>query len=76
MKFDAKAIGEKLKIDWKKIPLAQFKKGLQVELEHGTRNKKTNVTNNDPVKTGKIALAHLLERPDYYERLKKVEKNK
>lgn len=74
MKLDAKSIGDKLKIDWKKIPLSQFKKGLQVELEHGSRNKKTNVTNNDPIKTGKIALAHLMERPDYYSKLKKVEK--
>lgn len=75
-KFDAKKIGDTLKIDWKKIPLAQFRKGLNVELEHGTKNKKTDVTHNDPIKTGKIALAHLMERPDYYERLEKVEKKK
>lgn len=75
-KFNAKEIGDKLKIDWKKISLAQFRKGLSVELEHGTKNKKTDVTHNDPVKTGKIALAHLMERPDYYDRLEKVEKKK
>ena len=74
MKLDAKAIGDKLKVNWKKVPLSQFKQGLKVELEHGTRDKKTDVTHNDPIKTGKIVLAHLNERPDYYTMLKKVEK--
>lgn len=50
-------------------------KGLKVELEHGTVNSFTNVTNDDLVLTGKIALAHLYELPDYYERLEKMEKN-
>lgn len=47
---------------------------MNVELEHGTKYKKTNVTNNDLISTGKIALAHLLEYPDYYQRLEKLEK--
>ena len=47
--------------------------GLNVELEHGTKFPNTNVTNDDPILTGKIALAHLMEFPDYYTRLKKLE---
>jgi len=47
---------------------------MHIELEHGSRDAETNVTDNDPVKTGKIALAHLKEFPDYYDRLKKLEK--
>jgi hypothetical protein len=46
---------------------------LHVELEHGTRDPETNVTGDDPVLTGKIALAHLNEFPDYYTRLGKLE---
>ena len=47
--------------------------GVNVELEHGLRDKRTNVTDNDPIITGKIALAHLYEIPDYYKRLKVLE---
>ena len=47
--------------------------GLDVELEHGRRDPDTNVTGDDPIATGKIALAHLKEFPDYYTRLKKME---
>ena len=49
-------------------------KGVSVELEHGTKYPETNVTNNDKELTGKIAWAHLKEFPDYYTRLKKLEK--
>jgi len=52
-----------------KIPLDQFKSGLEVELEHGTRYKEANVTNNHPLLTGKIVVAHLRESMDYYQRL-------
>lgn len=48
--------------------------GLDVELEHGKISPSTNVTNDDPIMTGKIALAHLNEFPDYYTRLSKMEK--
>jgi hypothetical protein len=72
---EAKEIGEKLGIKWDKFDVEQFKMGLKVELEHGTRTKLTNVTNDDPLKTGKIAYAHLLEFPDYYDRLDKLEKD-
>jgi hypothetical protein len=47
--------------------------GLDVELEHGLHDRVTNVTDDDPVLTGKIALAHLNELPDYYTRLAKME---
>jgi hypothetical protein len=70
---DAKEIGNQLQIDWSLINLEQFHKGLNVELEHGTNNPDTNVTNNDPVQTGKIALAHLHELPNYYDRLEAIE---
>lgn len=51
------------------IPLDEFKSGLEVELEHGTRYKEANVTNNHPLLTGKIVVAHLMESMDYYQRL-------
>lgn len=52
----------------------QFRMGLDVELEHGRRDPATNVTDDDPVATGKIALAHLRELPDHYDRLAEIEK--
>ncbi len=52
-----------------KVPVEEFRMGLEVELEHGTMYADTNVTNNHPVLTGKIVLAHLKETMDYYERL-------
>ena len=51
------------------IPLEEFRKGLEVELEHGTRFKDANVTNNHPILTGKIVIAHLKETMDYYKRI-------
>ena len=69
----AKTIGEQLGIRWGKFDLEQFRTGLGVELEHGTANQTTDVTNDDPLLTGKIALAHLTEFPDYYTRLAKME---
>lgn len=71
---DAEEIGDKLGISWDKFDVEQFTKGLNVELEHGSRDPEVNVTNNDPVLTGKIALAHLKEFPDYYTRLEKMER--
>lgn len=69
----AKAIGEQLGIRWDTFDLEQFRAGLAIELEHGTANPPTDVTNDDPLMTGKIALAHLTEFPDYYTRLAKME---
>jgi len=71
---EAKVIGEKLEVIWDKFDLEQFRMGMDVELEHGLRDPATNVTNDDPLTTGKIALAHLTEFPDYYTRLAKMEK--
>ena len=71
---EARRIGEALGIDWRKVDFDQFAMGLEVELEHGKRDHATNVTNDDPILTGKIALAHLNEYPDYYTRLAKMEK--
>ncbi|MBU3901537.1 hypothetical protein KKF25_02745 [Patescibacteria group bacterium] len=71
---EAKAIGEQLGIDWGKFDVEQFRAGMDVELEHGTVDVNTNVTNDDPLMTGKIALAHLTEFSDYYTRLEFMEK--
>jgi hypothetical protein len=70
---EAKRIGDKLGIDWSQVNLDEFRVGLGVELEHGLHDPETNVTNNDELLTGKIALAHLKEFPDYYTRLEKLE---
>lgn len=70
---EAKAVGEQLGIKWDKFDVDQFRRGMDVELEHGTQDPLTNVTNDDPIMTGKIALAHLNEFPDYYDRLEEME---
>jgi hypothetical protein len=69
----AKKIGEQLGIKWDLFDVEQFRMGMDVELEHGKRDPHTNVTDDDPLTTGKIALAHLNEFPDYYTRLEKME---
>ena len=70
----AHEIGDKLGIDWSRFNVEQFRMGLDVELEHGLSDPSTNVTDNDPTLTGKIALAHLNEFADYYTRLAKMER--
>lgn len=70
---DARRVGEALGIDWSKWDVEQFRMGMDVELEHGTVDMQTNVTDDDPEITGKIALAHLNELSDYYTRLEKME---
>ena len=70
---EAEAIGAKLGIHWSEVVLEQFRRGMEVEFEHGSRDPETNVTNDDPVVTGKIAWAHLKELPDYYTRLDRME---
>jgi len=69
----AREYSEKLGVDWSKFDVEQFRMGMDVELEHGTRDPHTNVTNDDTMTTAKIALAHLNEFPDYYTRLDKME---
>ncbi len=71
---EAKEIGEKLGLKWENFDVNQFMRGMNVELEHGLHDSETNVTNDDALMTGKIALAHLKEFPDYYDRLEKMEK--
>lgn len=71
---EARQIGESLGIDWSKWDIEQFRMGMDVELEHGLVNSLTNVTDDDPILTGKIALAHLNEFSDYYTRLARMEK--
>jgi hypothetical protein len=72
---DARRVGEEIGIDWDSAPfdVEQFRMGMNVELEHGLRDPVTNVTDDDPVVTAKIALAHLNEIPDYYTRLLRME---
>ncbi len=70
---EAKQIGAELGIDWSQYDVEQFRMGLDVELEHGLVDPHTNVTDDDPIMTGKIALAHLNELTDYYTRLEKME---
>jgi hypothetical protein len=66
-------IDEALSVDWRKLDVEQFRMGLDVELEHGISDLQTNVTNDNEMITGKIALAHLNEFPDYYTRLEKMD---
>lgn len=73
---EARRVGEEIGIDWSSAPFdtEQFRVGMDVELEHGRQDPATNVTDDDPVITGKIALAHLNEFPDYYSRLRRMER--
>ena len=72
---EARRVGEEIGIDWSSAPfdVEQFRMGMDVELEHGLHDGATNVSDDDPVVTGKIALAHLNEFPDYYTRLERME---
>jgi hypothetical protein len=72
---EARQVGEQIGIDWATAPfdVDQFRRGMDVELEHGLYDLVTNVTGDDPLVTGKIALAHLNEFPDYYSRLERME---
>ena len=72
---EARQVGEAIGIDWSSAPfdVEQFRMGMDVELEHGLHDPITNVTGDDPLVTGKIALAHLNEFPDYYTRLERME---
>ena len=72
---EARRVGEQIGIDWDSasFDVEQLRRGLEVELEHGLRDLFTNVSDDDPVVTGKIALAHLNEFPDYYTRLERME---
>ena len=70
---EGKIILAKVNSSGMKIPLADLCAGLEVELEHGIRFKDANVTNNHPLLTGKIVIAHFKESMDYYRRLEVAE---
>ena len=72
---EARAAGEQIGIDWarSRFDVEQFRMGMDVELEHGTQDLETNVTDDDVSVTAKIARAHLNEFPDYYSRLAVME---
>jgi hypothetical protein len=74
-KEEAQVLGAMLGVRWEESPfdVQQFRLGLDVELEHGRQGRDTNVTDDDPLLTAKIALAHLRELPDYYTRLARME---
>jgi hypothetical protein len=74
---EAREIGSRIGIDWDRgdVDLEQFRMGLSVELEHGTQDPATDVTHDEETVTGKIALAHLREIPDYYTRLAAMERD-
>lgn len=71
---EAHDLGQKIGVDWTRVPPDEFRRGLTVELEHGAHDPQTNVSNDDLLVTAKIALAHLKEFPDYYTRLEKMER--
>jgi hypothetical protein len=70
---EARRVGDEIGVDWSRFDLDQFRHGMDVEFEHGSHDPQTNVTGDDPIATGKIALAHMKEYPDYYERLERME---
>jgi len=70
---EAEKILAELETGEMKIALEDFKLGLEVELEHGVRFSEANVTNNHPILTGKIVIAHFKESLDYYQRLEVAE---
>lgn len=70
---EARRVGDAIGVDWEVFDIELFRQGMDVEFEHGSQDPQTNVTNDDPITTGKIALAHMKEFPDYYERLERME---
>ena len=70
---EARRVGDEIGVDWQRFALEQFRFGMDVEFEHGSHDPQTDVTGDDPILTGKIALAHMKEFPDYYERLERME---
>ena len=71
---EARRVGDQIGVDWSRYDLEQFRQGMDVEYEHGSHDPQTDVTGDDPIVTGKIALAHMKEFPDYYERLERMER--
>jgi Protein of unknown function (DUF5661) len=71
---EARRVGDAIGIDWSRFDIEQFRAGMDVEYEHGAHDPQTDVTGDDPIITGKIALAHMKEFPDYYDRLARMER--
>jgi len=71
---EARRVGDAIGVDWSRFDVEQFRAGMDVEYEHGGHDPQTDVTGDDPILTGKIALAHMKEFPDYYERLERMER--
>jgi hypothetical protein len=71
---EARRVGDSIGVDWSRFDLEQFRAGMDVEREHGSHDPQTDVTGDDLILTGKIALAHMKEFPDYYERLERMER--
>jgi hypothetical protein len=71
---EARRVGDAIGVDWDRFDLEGFRAGMDVEFEHGSHDPQTDVTHDDPIVTGKIALAHMKEFPDYYERLERMER--
>lgn len=74
---EARAVASRIGLDLDAAPfdVESFRRGMEVELEHGSHDPETDVTHDDPLITGKIAWAHLKELPDYYERLDAMERD-
>ena len=70
---EARNVGDAIGVNWERFDLEQFRAGMDVEYEHGSHDPQTDVTGDDPIITAKIALAHMKEFPDYYERLERME---
>ena len=70
---EARRVGDLIEMDWKTFDIEQFRRGMDVEYEHGARDPQTDITHDDPILTGKIVLAHLKEFADYYARLDRME---
>jgi hypothetical protein len=71
---EARRVGDLIDVDWRTCDIRQFRRGMDVEFEHGLRQPQTDVTHDDPVLTGKIVLAHLMDFADYYTRLGRMER--
>ena len=72
---EARRVGDEIGVDWNRFDVEQFRAGMDVEYEHGSHDIQTDVTGDDPIVTGKIALAHMKEFPDYYVRLERLEED-
>ena len=72
---EAQQIGDRIGVDWSQYDIEEFRMGLAVELEHGLHDDQTNVTGDDEIVTGKIALAHLKEIRAYYTPLAIMERD-